>query len=87
VNIHWSIEAGRLKLEWSESGGPIVVEPTHRGFGTRLVNGVLASFNGEVDARFEATGLRCTMTLDAPSATVSPPVQPEMAVANRTAAR
>jgi two-component sensor histidine kinase len=38
VEITWSRTAdGRLSLRWIESGGPPVAPPTHRGFGTRVV--------------------------------------------------
>jgi two-component sensor histidine kinase len=43
VNIAWGLEradAGgeRFRMDWSESGGPTVVPPTRRGFGSTAIN-------------------------------------------------
>lgn len=40
VAIDWSVEAAdpaRLRMEWREQGGPRVVAPVRRGFGTKLL--------------------------------------------------
>lgn len=65
VAIRWEVheEGGRprrLRLEWRESGGPAVVEPQRRGFGTRLVEqGLRHDLDGEVVLAFEASGVSC----------------------------
>ena len=71
VSIRWSIygpEDGggrRLKLEWSERGGPEVAQPSRRGFGSRLIErGLAAEMGGMVQMRFEPEGLMCV--IDAP---------------------
>jgi PAS domain S-box-containing protein len=66
VRISWRVqqEAGerRLHLAWIESGGPSVVVPKHRGFGTRLIERSLAQeLEGEVQITFEPAGLVCTV--------------------------
>jgi PAS domain S-box-containing protein len=71
VHIEWSVrqdEGGpRLHLAWTESGGPLVEPPKHRGFGTRLIERSLAQdLNGQVEFRFVPTGVVCTV--DAPLA-------------------
>lgn len=66
LNIAWSIqEVGRrrsLEFHWTESGRPILEEPSRKGFGTRLV---VASIEGELDGRavmdFDWRGLRCLL--------------------------
>lgn len=63
VAISWSVAGNQLDLEWRESGGPIVVVPERRGFGSRLVTGVLASFGGSIDAQFEPSGLVCRVSM------------------------
>jgi two-component sensor histidine kinase len=63
VAIHWSIAGNQLDLEWRESGGPIVLKPERQGFGSRLVTGILGSFAGKIDARFEPTGLVCHVAI------------------------
>jgi two-component sensor histidine kinase len=59
IEIGWSVHkvAGdmRLNFRWRESGGPVVVAPSSKGFGTRLVNSSLAAF-GEVALDYAPTG-------------------------------
>jgi PAS domain S-box-containing protein len=62
-----------LKLEWIEQGGPPVVEPTRRGFGSKLIEGsIAAEHGGKVRLTYDPAGLHCeiTMPLDAISADV-----------------
>ncbi len=51
-----------LQLQWTETGGPAVVPPTRRGFGTRLINeGVPYELDGEVRLAFPPGGVTCTI--------------------------
>lgn len=65
VSIRWITEAlpggdTRLQLEWRESGGPPVVRPTRRGFGSRLIErGLAAELNGTASLDFPEAGLVC----------------------------
>lgn len=63
VAIIWSSEAGdtdRLKLRWQETGGPTVKPPTRKGFGSRLIENLLAAeLNGKVKISYEPSGLTC----------------------------
>jgi len=43
-------------VEWRERGGPPVVPPTRRGFGSKLINIGLVGTGG-VDVRYEPAGL------------------------------
>jgi two-component sensor histidine kinase len=65
VRIAWSADGNperRLRLNWSETNGPPVEVPRRRGFGTRLIERSLAhDLGGQVQVRFEATGLVCTV--------------------------
>lgn len=55
----------RLKLIWSELGGPVVSSPSRRGFGSRLiVGGLAADLQAEVAMEFQPQGLVCR--IDAP---------------------
>lgn len=63
VSIDWS--TGRpqsedaFRFEWRERGGPAVVKPRRQGFGSRLVERVMAQkFHGEVDLDYRPEGLR-----------------------------
>jgi len=68
VSIAWSVsqdDSGTRSLSWTwiETGGPPVVAPTRRGFGSMLIKRVLASdFNGSVDIRYAPEGLIVSLT-------------------------
>jgi PAS domain S-box-containing protein len=65
VEITWSRMAdGRLSLRWIELGGPTVTPPTHRGFGTRVMENIIAcQLKGEVRFDWRDQGLRCEIVL------------------------
>jgi PAS domain S-box-containing protein len=70
VAIEWHLmreEHGpsRLNLRWEERGGPPVVAPDKRGFGSRLIErGMSRELDAEVRLDFEPAGVICT--IDAP---------------------
>jgi two-component sensor histidine kinase len=68
VKIDWTADAAdppRFGLRWQESGGPFVSTPERKGFGSRLVEDVLAAeLNGTVRICYERSGLLCAV--DAP---------------------
>jgi two-component sensor histidine kinase len=73
ISIEWAISGGavdaRFHISWKESGGPPVVEPSHRGFGSRLiVESVGPDLSGKAALLFEPSGV--VWTLDAPLAKV-----------------
>jgi len=64
VAIAWRIEPvedrRKLVIDWVESGGPPVAEPSRRGFGTRLIQrGMPGERDSSVSMNFEPGGLRC----------------------------
>jgi two-component sensor histidine kinase len=66
IEINWTVEPNadgqRLRLNWTESGGPLVKVPVRRGFGTRLIERSLSQdLRGEVRLAFAPTGLICTI--------------------------
>ncbi len=66
VDIIWQLlgdgEDRRLSLRWSESGGPPVTAPAREGFGSVLVQKLLAAeLGGEVRVDFEMSGVVCTI--------------------------
>lgn len=73
ITLEWSRIEGdppRLRLEWRETGGPPVRPPTHRGFGSRLVERTLAEdLDGEVRLDYRPAGLVCS--IEAPLSTGS----------------
>jgi PAS domain S-box-containing protein len=69
VEISWSATAnGRLSLRWIESGGPTVTPPTHRGFGTRIMENMIGQLKGEVRFDWRDQGLTCEIALPLASA-------------------
>jgi two-component sensor histidine kinase/CheY-like chemotaxis protein len=58
VDIRWSVN-GQFTLGWTECGGPNVVRPNRRGFGSIVVKAMAESnLDGEVDVDFAPAGLR-----------------------------
>ena len=68
LDVAWTeggdAEHRTLNFAWTESGGPPVKPPTRRGFGTALIERVLADELGTTVTReFPESGLRCTIVL------------------------
>jgi PAS domain S-box-containing protein len=65
VQVEWSREPnGRLVLRWTEKGGPPVKPPTRKGFGTRVIEGMIRGQpKGEVRFDWRAAGLACEVCL------------------------
>jgi PAS domain S-box-containing protein len=65
VEIAWSHTAdGPLNLRWIEAGGPTVTPPTHRGFGTRVMENIIVSqLRGKVHFDWRDQGLACEIVL------------------------
>jgi two-component sensor histidine kinase len=63
VAIRWEVEGAerkQLSFSWQEAGGPPVLPPARKGFGTRLIERSLAEeLTGEVRLAYEAAGLVC----------------------------
>jgi PAS domain S-box-containing protein len=69
VAIRWARArdngGARLSLVWEERDGPMVLTPTRRGFGTRMIErGLAAELGGTARIDFRPEGLVCTV--DAP---------------------
>ena len=63
VELRWKVEDDRLNLSWSESGGPNVVPPSRRGFGSRLIeNALCRDLDGQTRLEFAPDGVRCWIT-------------------------
>ncbi len=65
ITINWSlVNNNAVRLEWQESNGPRVIEPKVRGFGSDLVEKLMArELNSEVRINFHPEGVRCTLTV------------------------
>ena len=75
LTVEWSLAATpspgddaavprTLTMIWTEAGGPEVTPPARRGFGSTLIERVLAHDNqATVDREFRPSGIRCTIVL------------------------
>jgi len=64
VKVGWSFERNdRLVLQWLEKGGPPPRPPSHRGFGSRVMENMIRSLNGEISFDWRSTGLACEIAL------------------------
>ena len=65
LDVQWRIGVPEpvLHIEWTETGGPPVVEPQKRGFGTTLIEKSLRGVGGSAVLRFNAGGLSCAICI------------------------
>lgn len=68
LHVQWSLEDGprsRLYLvcHWRETGGPEVVPPKRRGYGTELIEGTSRHLGGTVELNFDPKGLAAIIKL------------------------
>ena len=69
LSITWAIDADadrNLVLRWSERGGPAVVLPVARGFGTSLIEQSMQVHGGELRLSYRPDGLDCELRLPLP---------------------
>jgi two-component sensor histidine kinase/PAS domain-containing protein len=63
VELRWEALDDQLNLNWRESGGPHVVPPSRRGFGSRLIeNALCRDLDGRTRLEFAPEGVRCWIT-------------------------
>jgi len=69
LEVAWRREAdGDIALDWIERGGPPVVKPDRRGFGSRLIQDILAADSGwRVTVDYAPEGLTCRMVITGPA--------------------
>ena len=64
IDLKWSHDSdGRLRLSWSEIGGPEVQAPTRKGFGGRIIEKVIPQLKGKTCLEWRKEGLICEITL------------------------
>jgi two-component sensor histidine kinase len=62
IDFGWTIDAGggdkSVRMKWRETGGPPVIPPTRKGFGSSVITGILSrSFKGEAKLNYCPNGL------------------------------
>jgi two-component sensor histidine kinase/CheY-like chemotaxis protein len=72
VEIVWTIdeETQRLRLNWTEIGGPAVQAPSRRSFGTRMMGSLGQQLNGKVELEYLPAGFAYTLDVPLGSLTV-----------------
>ena len=65
VNVTTAIDpSGKLIIDWSEHGGPLVRQPARRGFGSTVIeSSIRHDLQGDVELTYAATGLRARFTI------------------------
>ena len=61
--MQWRVDGQLLHLNWEETGGPPVVPPERKGFGSRLLEElVVRDLGGETRFDYAVSGLKCRIT-------------------------
>jgi PAS domain S-box-containing protein len=76
IAISWTAALGvagdRLVLRWLEHGGPPVSAPTHKGFGSWVIErGLAHELGGRVSLNYRREGVACTIDIPVPDARAS----------------
>ena len=74
ITLRWAVVDNTLKMHWKESGGPRVIAPTRRGFGTSLIQSTAKSDGGNAQAVFDADGISWQIEFPLPEDFISAPV-------------
>ena len=72
IDIAWTREStsegDRLRLRWEEKGGPPVTSPSHRGFGSQVLErGIPLELEASVHFDFPREGVVCMIDIPAPA--------------------
>jgi two-component sensor histidine kinase len=63
IELRWTLSgpaSKTLTIDWLETGGPAVGEPTHSGYGTGYIRAALTSLTGQAPViEFLSWGLHC----------------------------
>lgn len=66
VRVVWHIHDDELHVDWGENGGPQVAPPSHQGFGSRMIDRVVAGeLGGVFDCQYPQAGFQCRLTIPA----------------------
>lgn len=69
VHLGWRVDEARLHLEWIETGGPSVTEPTRKSFGTRMMISLGQQLKGQVELTYRPSGFVYTLNVPIESLT------------------
>lgn len=57
VTVRWTLEEGRVRLEWTEAGGAPAGEPGRTGFGSALIESAARQLEGTITREFGGQGI------------------------------
>lgn len=65
IELRWfAPQSGEMVLSWRERGGPAVVPPAQKGFGTQFIERcITGDLQGSMEMSFAPGGLACIMSL------------------------
>jgi two-component sensor histidine kinase/CheY-like chemotaxis protein len=74
ISIRWEVlDENVLTLIWEETGGPVVQEPTSRGFGTRsVITSIESQLGGQALFDWRSEGLFCKLQVPLTARVASP---------------
>jgi PAS domain S-box-containing protein len=83
VSLRWQWlrngSTGRLGIEWQEIGGPLVLPPRQRGYGTDVIGELIPfELDGTVELTFPRDGVRCWMEIPAEWVSRAAPLDSEV---------
>jgi len=67
LQVSWTVSNERLSITWDETEGPPVENIGKPGFGTKLLNSALRSFDGKTEISFFRSGVHCIMQCRIPA--------------------
>jgi PAS domain S-box-containing protein len=78
VRWQWRADSGGFDMIWTESGGPAVVGPSRRGFGSTLLEQVTSrELNGDTLIEYRASGVRVLLRAGEGAVAERPETLPE----------
>src|SRR5215813_6345552 len=64
VRLSWELQEDRLRLEWTETGGPPAQQPASQGFGTKIITASVGSqLGGRAIFDWRDDGLHCSLSI------------------------
>lgn len=64
LSVDWEEQSDRLRIVWSETGGPRVEKPASRGFGTRsVIASIESQLGGDAEFDWRPEGLICRLSV------------------------
>jgi len=69
LSVEWEVCTDgqrNLEIRWSETGGPQVSAPSHKGFGVTLIERTVQAAGGECSSRYDSQGLTARISFPLP---------------------